>query len=319
MTLSDSKLALRWGCDVRTIRRWRKAGAPLASAKKLAVWLTARKNLPPGTEAILSGQAAKVMGKASASSESEGNTGAAGALRRLESAERVTYKMLQTALKSGSAPAIKTARENWLAIGNQLRQYDLAVARDRRDSGELIPRSEMELAAEGFMYWLRMAARPAAAKMAGILLASRDYITISDAIREQFWDDMISALAAMVGQPGKLRVPAWWIASAIKGIDGAFADIPGALAKRQHALRACEMVVATNAGLRVATYVATATGPVTTPPAIAPATPDTAPTHPNEQAELDSLEAQLAVIEAAGRPDKAPAEITPATPDVNAA
>jgi hypothetical protein len=281
MTLSDSKLALKWGCDVRTIRRWRKAGAPLASAGKMAVWLTARKNLPPRTEAILSGQSAKVMSKASASSETEGNTGAAGALRRLESAERVTYKMLQTALKSGSSPAIKTARENWLAIGNQLRQYDLSVARDRRDSGELIPRAEMEAHAASFMYWLRMAAHRAAQKMAGLLSLTRDTVTISNAVREQFWDDMLSALAALASKPGKMHVPEWWIASATKGMDGGFTDPGSAVAKRQQALeQVFEMVVASNAQQRIEKFAATAKAaadtakvkPAIVPPVTAPAT-----------------------------------------------
>ncbi|MEI6785904.1 MAG: hypothetical protein WCQ21_33885, partial [Verrucomicrobiota bacterium] len=101
MKPTDTKLASKWACDTRTIRRWRKAGAPLANQKAMHTWLATRKSLPPGTQALVARCTAKALGRAATADTTEATTGAPAALRRLESAESLTYRVLQTALKSG--------------------------------------------------------------------------------------------------------------------------------------------------------------------------------------------------------------------------
>src|SRR5215472_16368594 len=116
-TTSDKKLAEKYHCDERTVRRWRKDGAPLSEPAEMPAWLLSRRSIPSGTAALLEGKETKTVSNIASqdTGDDSARTGAAGALRRLESAERTTYKILQAALKSGSAASIKVARENWLA------------------------------------------------------------------------------------------------------------------------------------------------------------------------------------------------------------
>ena len=235
MKPTDTKLAQKWGCDTRTIRRWRKDAAPLASVKEMHVWLATRKSLPPGTTAILASRSARVLSAAASAPDSE-TSGAASALRRLETAERACYRMLQSALKSGSPPAIKASRENWLAVGNQLRQYDRQIERDQRDSGELIPRVAVEKHVGHFAYWLRLASRQAAAAMLDQVSDYPDKVGAFNAVTGQLWENQISALAAMASTPCKAGLPAWWIKAECASLDDAFTGTEATVASRRGAL-----------------------------------------------------------------------------------
>lgn len=52
-----AELAKRYGCDVRTIARWRKENAPLGDPAAMAVWLSERRIIPPGSAAAMGGVA----------------------------------------------------------------------------------------------------------------------------------------------------------------------------------------------------------------------------------------------------------------------
>jgi hypothetical protein len=43
--MSDQKLAERFDVVPRTIRRWRKAGAPLGNGKRMRAWLAGRRHV----------------------------------------------------------------------------------------------------------------------------------------------------------------------------------------------------------------------------------------------------------------------------------
>src|SRR5882724_8863405 len=81
----DDRLAAKWGCDCRTIRRWRKAGAPFSNPKRLREWLSSRKHLPAGTAALL--ETTRAAEASAFKQEPPLPEGAAGALQRLEQAE----------------------------------------------------------------------------------------------------------------------------------------------------------------------------------------------------------------------------------------
>ena len=235
MKPTDTKLAQKWGCDTRTIRRWRKDGAPLANQKAMHTWLAGRKSLPPGTQAILASRSARVLSAAASAVDSE-TSGAASALRRLETAERACYRMLQSALKSGSPPAIKASRENWLAVGNQLRQYDRQIERDQRDAGELIPRTEVEKHVGHFAYWMRLASRQAAATMLDQVTDYPDKVAAFNAVTGQLWDNILSALSVYSSKPCAAQLPPWWIRAACASLDDAFSGSEKTVASRRGAL-----------------------------------------------------------------------------------
>ena len=54
-TTTVAELAKRYGCDVRTIARWRKEKAPLGDPAAMAVWLAERRVAPAGSASALGG------------------------------------------------------------------------------------------------------------------------------------------------------------------------------------------------------------------------------------------------------------------------
>jgi hypothetical protein len=82
-----------------------------------------------------------------------GDLGAAAALKRLEEDERKLWNRLQALEADPDADCedVKTCRDAWRKTGDSLRRYELAVEQDRRDSGMLLPRAELEDYAKGFL------------------------------------------------------------------------------------------------------------------------------------------------------------------------
>jgi len=140
---TDDKLAEKWACDPHTIRRWRKAGAPLSNEKRMRTWLAGRKHLPPGTTTLIQ-ESRAVETSNFASADQKLPTGAAFALKRLEQMEARMFTQLSRAMEGGDPIEVKTARESWQKVCEQLRKADLAIEQSRRDAGELVPREQVE-------------------------------------------------------------------------------------------------------------------------------------------------------------------------------
>ena len=157
---SDAKLAAKWACDARTVRRWRKARAPFSNPAAMRTWLASRKNIPAGTAALLEAtrQTESAAVATQGSARADGAAGAAGALRRLERAEVRSYAAFRKASESGDAVSIKAARETWLKVSESMRRYDLAVEMNRR-AVELVPKKLVVDAVRKFAAGLRFAHR----------------------------------------------------------------------------------------------------------------------------------------------------------------
>lgn len=54
-TATVAELAKRYGCDIRTIARWREGKAPLGDPAAMAVWLAERRVAPAGSASALGG------------------------------------------------------------------------------------------------------------------------------------------------------------------------------------------------------------------------------------------------------------------------
>jgi phage terminase Nu1 subunit (DNA packaging protein) len=157
---TESQYAEQFQCDVRTIRRWKRAHAPLSDERAMRKWLTAQKQVPAGTRAWLNIMAAGDRSKVLSSAlNSKLPRGAAAALKRLEDAEAAAYDSLQQALTTGDLVEIKLARDAWVKLGDSLRRYDLAVEATRRDAGKLIDREVVERQLNTLGRHLRLATR----------------------------------------------------------------------------------------------------------------------------------------------------------------
>ena len=135
----DLKLAKKHGVTPRTVRNWRLKGAPVDDPKKLRVWLASRRSVPP--KDALPRQRKTVLPPPGPVPD-DVKIGATAALHRLELAEAAAFSALQSALASGDPGAVRFCRDGWLRTSEGLRKQDLAIAADRRDSGELITRTE---------------------------------------------------------------------------------------------------------------------------------------------------------------------------------
>ncbi len=214
---SDVKLAAKWGCDARTIRRWRVAGAPLTDAAAMRHWLACRKHLPAGTARLLTEQRAKRTAKVLSSDLSRpvnGNgTGAAEALRRLESFELRAFSVLETAMSGGDALEIRSARESWLRVGDALRRYDLAVETTRRAT-ELVAGSGVERAIRIFAVGLRAAFggfENVAPHVVGLTTAE-DVWTVLKSPGREFLPAAVASLQAY-------EVPEWLVKAFAEGVE----------------------------------------------------------------------------------------------------
>jgi hypothetical protein len=155
-------LARELGRSVRTLKRWEQNGINLANHDEVKAH--AEKQDARTIGASRNRARARTSGEEYQSRKpspdrpdvSGGNIGAAGALQRLATTERTLYHRLQTALKDGNALAIADARTDWLQVSESLRRYDIAIEQSRRESGELIPRSESEMAVRMASVWLRL-------------------------------------------------------------------------------------------------------------------------------------------------------------------
>jgi hypothetical protein len=203
-TTDDANLARKWACDERTIRRWRKDLAPLRDAAKMRAWLAGRKNIPLGTTALLEGLRATETAT-SAKQDAPLATGAAAALSRLESAEAKAFSAFVRATESGDMFAIKASRENWLKISENLRRFDLAIEEQRRDSGQLIVRSEVETALKRFGWCLRTSAETVTPHLAMQLMGETDPIRARTLIRKCNYDMSIISYSCL----SAMGVPEW--------------------------------------------------------------------------------------------------------------
>ena len=168
-------LATIYACSERSIRNYRAEGAPLDDPGAMWAWWSSRKNMPrtvatKGLDAIreafttVVGAATPTV--ASSAKAEIGTLGAmdvptdlpAGAqheLRWLEALAVEAPHNLIRARGSGDPMTMKQALDAYLKITEGLRKFDNQVTADRRDSGEVITRAQVEQPITALTVWLR--------------------------------------------------------------------------------------------------------------------------------------------------------------------
>jgi len=144
-------LATKYRVSTRTIRNWKRDGAPLGDAAKMKQWLAGRRTAPTITGKV------KQLETATSSPRPPGGPGAHMALRRLEQSELEAYTRLQAANNSGDPVQIRTALHAYLSLAELLRKTDQSIAEARRDAEEQVSRSTVENMLAGLGWSLRIA------------------------------------------------------------------------------------------------------------------------------------------------------------------
>ena len=198
----DQQLAEEYATTARTAARWRVEHAPVHDPKAMRRWLATRKNLPPGTLAKLMDErrTERQALAASIGTGSPQSTGAASTLRRLESLEEASHRELLAAQQQGDPVTEKIGMRRWLDLARELLRFDLAVESSRRDSGELVPKSEVAGHVKALSWALHRAIGQACYELPQVLEGMTDAAEIG-VILEKVFGRMKLAAAAGIEAP----------------------------------------------------------------------------------------------------------------------
>ena len=114
-----------------------------------------------------------------------GVTGAAQALKRLETTELQAFERMQSAIVSGNPLAIRETRESWLKISESLRRFDLMIEQNRRDAGELVPVTEINKFIRSFVSYMQVALTYRAESLVNEVMG-KDELSMCRALRTLF-------------------------------------------------------------------------------------------------------------------------------------
>lgn len=235
----------RFKKGIATIKRWSSKGAPLDDDEKMKEWLggsatpftfVSLPEPPPGpppppppaaapTPPPKKPAAAPTPTPAPAPVPTPAPTpaaptppkvalkrGAAEAMKRIEEDEAALWQALQHEVDPGKQKAL---REQWIKVSESLRKYDLIIEQNRRDAGELVPRSVSEDAIRMAAGWLRLAIVRYLQAHAYDLREQTDPAEIM----KKILDGVSVTLTAQMDDAKKTRVPLeeWAVAAILKG------------------------------------------------------------------------------------------------------
>jgi hypothetical protein len=146
--------------------------------------------------------------------------GAGPALQRLERQELEAARSLRDAEVAGDSSALAAARDWWLKVSEQLRKADLAVEENRREAGELVPRSDLESLAQGFGYWCRISVQGTLVELANrhntiAAMAPNEFAALLHKLSDEIRFFVASALR--IHEFSGKNFPTWLVNSVSKG------------------------------------------------------------------------------------------------------
>jgi hypothetical protein len=228
----------KYGAAERTARKWIAEGCPDENATAMRSWIAARRSRPAGTQAILNEQMrAKLAEAAKGIKEtiSAGGVGAPSAQKRLERYEKALSGVFEWAAKSGDPALLKAVSDVYFRCITHLLTYDLKVDRARRDSGELIPRSEAENHTKNLVMWICQSIRTSTNKLAPALVGL-DAPGIQKLLEDQFLDDALTAVSVAASKPCPAALPRWFLDACMAPLKGPFAAPDAVVAERMRAI-----------------------------------------------------------------------------------
>ena len=242
---TDADLADLYNCDERTIRNWRKDGAPLHDADAMPGWLASRKNVPPGT-GVPSADAPIPIIQFDGMTE---EVGAPAAMRRLAEAEVNAAKNYQQAMRSQNPILIKNTLNAWLETVDALRKYDSQIEASRRDSGELLPRAELERILRSVAWYLRISGQQAIAAACEVtepIWRVKEPWEMNKILCRLHWETLMNTFASLASHADgqEMEIPGWAIQALSSDLEFVLKDVPEVIKRRAEAI---EILVKHNA------------------------------------------------------------------------
>lgn len=241
-TNTNAQRAKKYNCHPRTIAAWKRDGAPLDHPRAMRTWLAGRKNIPPNLTATSTGSVPSVA----TVTATPQTLGAPAALKRLESAEANAYTRLEAALVKGDALTVKQCRETWLKLCESLRHYERAVAEEKRQRGELVPRLEVQTALATLGNVMRISSEAGVHQLTQEVQAEPNFIRAVHFIRRSNYCHTVHGHAFLRA----LSVPTWIsdaLSTDLVSVSPTNAATLDALAEeiKQRGLEAVQTVIAT--------------------------------------------------------------------------
>lgn len=140
----DETLARKWGVTPRSIRTWRKSGAPLQDDKATRAWLASRRTMPPMGGVIPAPSQPTAKDTKREPAPVSGLEGLRGSIARLSKAELDAQSDYTQARSLGDPSAIRLAHRRWLEISEALRRAHVSLSESEREAQEFVPRSAVE-------------------------------------------------------------------------------------------------------------------------------------------------------------------------------
>jgi hypothetical protein len=199
---SIQAIAELYNVSYHTAGEWLKKGCPKESGTEQDKWVASQKRTH--NKSLDNTTAVNTPVKQHTPQLSD-KSGASQALSRLEAEELFYYNELENAKASGDAMGIRTARDNWLKIGDSLRKYDIALEEARRTSGVSIPKDMVLKVIHRFAQASRVALIKSKQSVAPQLAAESDVVKIDKLIDKLLGQVWVDATNDMLGN----EIPDW--------------------------------------------------------------------------------------------------------------
>jgi len=161
------------------------------------------------------------------------------------------WAALRAAEEEGDVATIDDARRAWLAVGEALRKNDLAVEQSRRDSGELLPRGEVERVLAGVGDAMRTALRSMVHALTPRLVSLNNVSEVEAILKDATWEEVLMSLSLVQSAPDRLppalRLPQWAVdALQSQAMPGTIRNAPELFEDRFQVFEQCCAAVATS-------------------------------------------------------------------------
>jgi hypothetical protein len=152
----DAHYAKKFGRSIRTIQHWRSVGAPLDDGSAMGAFIRLKElNRTGGKRPISEMKAPEISAEELAAVK----RGAEAALQRLTDQEARCSAELSAAQSQGAdQQLVGVLMDRWLKVSGELRSFNLAIEKFRKETGEIIQRDKVAAAFGWVALWFKIAA-----------------------------------------------------------------------------------------------------------------------------------------------------------------
>jgi hypothetical protein len=168
----DSFYAKKFSRSIRTIQNWRSVGAPLDDAEAMDAFIKLKERNKTGKRLPSSEMKAPEIAPEELAAVKRG---AEAALQRLvEQEARCSAELSAAQAKRADQDLVEMLMSRWLRVSGELRSFNLAIEKFRKETGEIIQRDKVTHGLGWLALWLKLAFQRLSNVSAATLAAIED-------------------------------------------------------------------------------------------------------------------------------------------------